>query len=91
MPLDREARCGGLKPITVTVKQALAISGLGLTKLYELINDGTLKAVHVGSRRLIKYDSIEKLLSGEAPEPPVKRRPGRPRKAEATLKAKVKS
>ena len=38
MSLDREARGGGLKPITVTVKQALAISGLGLTKLYELIN-----------------------------------------------------
>jgi len=88
MSLQHEARGGGLKPITVTVKQALAISGLGLTKLYELINDGTLKAVHVGSRRLIKYDSIEKLLT---PEPPVKRRPGRPRKAEAALKAKVKS
>ena len=88
MSLDHEARGGGLKPITVTVKQALAISGLGLTKLYELINDGTLKAVHVGSRRLIKYDSIEKLLTAE---PPVKRRPGRPRKAEAALKAKVES
>jgi len=69
---------GGPRPITITVKTALELSGLGLTKLYALIKDKRLETVKIGSRRLIRYDSLERLLTGEAP---VKRRPGRPRKA----------
>ena len=46
------------QPLTITVKQALELSGLGLTKLYELINSGELETVFVGRRRLITYRSL---------------------------------
>jgi excisionase family DNA binding protein len=52
-----------LKPITVTVETALKISGLGRTKLYELINAGTIKTITIGRRRLVVYASLEALTS----------------------------
>ena len=55
-----------IKPITVTVPTALAITGLGRTKLYELIATGRLKAVKVDGRRLVTYASLEQLADGEA-------------------------
>ena len=52
-----------LKPITITVENALRVSGLGRTKLYELINKGTIKTITVGRRRLVVYASLEALAS----------------------------
>ncbi|MDE3017252.1 MAG: helix-turn-helix domain-containing protein [Pseudomonadota bacterium] len=49
------------KPITVTVNSALDLTGLGRTKLYELIGSGQLKTVTIGRRRLIVYSSLEAL------------------------------
>jgi excisionase family DNA binding protein len=40
--------------------------GIGRTKLYELINDGTIKTVVIGGRRLIPHSEAERLLSGVA-------------------------
>jgi excisionase family DNA binding protein len=50
-----------LKPLTITVENALKISGLGRTKLYELINAGTIKTITIGRRRLVVYSSLEEL------------------------------
>jgi excisionase family DNA binding protein len=36
--------------------------GVGRTKTYELIADGTLKTVVVGRRRLILHEGVEALL-----------------------------
>lgn len=36
-----------LKPVTVTIETALKLSGLGRTKLYELINQGKLKTINI--------------------------------------------
>lgn len=52
-----------LKPITVTVDNALKLSGLGRTKLYELINLGTIKTTTIGRRRLVVYSSLEELAN----------------------------
>jgi hypothetical protein len=52
------------EPITIPVKEALRISGLGLTKIYELINDGRLETVKIDNRRLVIYESLKSLLSG---------------------------
>jgi excisionase family DNA binding protein len=52
------------EPITISIKEALRISGLGLTKIYELINDGRLETVKVDNRRLVNYESLKSLLSG---------------------------
>ena len=48
--------------ITVPVARAREISGLGNTKIYELIKTGELKSTTVGCRRLIFMDSLLTLL-----------------------------
>jgi excisionase family DNA binding protein len=55
-----------LKPLTVTVPVALHITGLGRTKLYQLLDDGTIKSVFVGRRRLINFASLEQLTHQSA-------------------------
>lgn len=52
-----------LKPITITINEALRVSGLGRTKLYELIGSGRLKTITVGRRRLVVYASLEALAA----------------------------
>ena len=51
--------------ITATVADACKMTGLGKTKLYELMNAGTIKSVTVGRRRLLKVESLHALV-GEA-------------------------
>ena len=51
-------------PIAVTVEDAQRLSGLGKTKLYELISQRKLKSVAVGRRRLILFASLVALLGG---------------------------
>jgi excisionase family DNA binding protein len=58
-----EGKCRELSPITVTVAEARAITGLGNTKIYELIAEGKLKSVAIGRRRLLLYESIKELLA----------------------------
>ena len=50
----------------LAVKDTLSIASIGRTKLYELLNDGTLKSVKVGRKRLILRDSLDALLTPEA-------------------------
>ncbi len=52
--------------ITCTIPEACQVSGLGRTKLYELMADGRLEFVKVDNRRLPRVASLLKLLSGEA-------------------------
>jgi excisionase family DNA binding protein len=54
-----------LQPLTLTIPKALEVSGLGRTKLYELISSGALKSTTIGTRRLIDYASLKALLSGQ--------------------------
>jgi hypothetical protein len=73
-------------PITVTVKRACELSGLGLTTLWSLIKSGRLKTRRVEGidRTLVTYSSLKELLTPSATEnvalPPARRARGRPRK-----------
>jgi predicted DNA-binding transcriptional regulator AlpA len=49
------------KPVWVTINETIRISGLGRTRLYELLNNGTLKSIKLGGKRLVAYASIEAL------------------------------
>lgn len=49
-------------PLTVTVADAKRLTGIGCTKLYELLNDGRLRSTLVDGRRLVYYDSILEML-----------------------------
>jgi excisionase family DNA binding protein len=50
------------EPLTMTVADALHNSGLGRTKLYELINRGAIETIHVGKRRLVNFASLKAFL-----------------------------
>jgi predicted DNA-binding transcriptional regulator AlpA len=49
------------KRIWVTPREAIRISGIKRTRLYELMNDGTIKSIKLGGKRLVSYASIETL------------------------------
>ncbi len=52
-----------MQPITVTVSEAIRASGLGRTKLYELIGAGRVESVRVGTRRLVIFESLKSFLT----------------------------
>jgi excisionase family DNA binding protein len=54
-----------IEPLTVTVPEALRLTGLGRTSLYRLIEEKKLRRVKVGSRTLIDFGSIKKLVEGQ--------------------------
>lgn len=49
------------KPIWVSPRRASRLTGIGLTRLYELLKDGTLKSRKLGRKRLVSYASLEAL------------------------------
>jgi excisionase family DNA binding protein len=52
-----------LDPVTVTIPVALRLSGLGRTKLYELLASREIESVRVGTRRLIVFASLKARLT----------------------------
>jgi hypothetical protein len=48
--------------ITATIPRFREISGIGRSKIYQMLGAGQLESVHVGARRLIVVDSYKKLL-----------------------------
>jgi hypothetical protein len=63
MPEADATQAPPLKPLTVTVKQALSLSGLGCSTIYKLMANGTLLRRKIGHRTLITYESLERLLT----------------------------
>ena len=49
------------KPIWVSPKEASRLTSIRLTRLYELLKDGTLKSRKVGRKRLVSFASLESL------------------------------
>jgi excisionase family DNA binding protein len=54
------------KPLSVTVKECARLTGLGESTCWLYLKQGKLKGVSVGRRRLVMFDSIERLLQGAA-------------------------
>ena len=52
--------------LTCTINEACEMTGLGRTKLYELIGDGHLATTTVGRRRLVEVRSLLSLLESNA-------------------------
>ena len=57
-----------LEPITVTVKDACRVSGLGPTTVWRLISEEKLQTVKIGGRTLVTVASLKALLSPAAAE-----------------------
>jgi excisionase family DNA binding protein len=64
MPI-KEARCDNIpfaQRLTCTIAEACAATGLGRTKLYELIGAGDIATTTVGRRRLVLVRSLQCFL-----------------------------
>jgi excisionase family DNA binding protein len=57
-----------LEPMTVTIQTAVRLSGLGRTKLYELMSKKEIESVRIGTRRLIVFASLKARLTKKVDE-----------------------
>ena len=55
-----------MKPITIDLHDAQAVSGLGRSTLYRLMDAGEISFVKIGKRRLIVLASLEQRLAAPA-------------------------
>jgi Helix-turn-helix domain len=54
-----------LTPISVSIHDAVRLTSLSRSRIYELIGEGILASKSIGRRRVIPYAALEKLI-GEA-------------------------
>jgi Helix-turn-helix domain len=62
----------------INVEDAIRISGIGRTLLYEMMNDGRLRTAKVGRKRLVSLRSIEELDSARVAPSSSSQRPCTP-------------
>jgi excisionase family DNA binding protein len=62
----RQRVTDGVRPLTCTVNRTAEITGLGVSTIWAMLKEGRLTSVSVGRRRLVHYESIERLLQGDA-------------------------
>lgn len=60
--LPNESEIAQAKRLAVPVDDACEIIGVGRTKMYELIDQGRVKSITIGRRRLVVYASLEALV-----------------------------
>lgn len=57
-----------MEPLAVSVEEAARISGIGRTKLYNLLTSGAIKSRKVGTRRLVIVWSLRAYLEADDAE-----------------------
>jgi len=62
----RRPQRGRFAPILVPIKDGFEMIGVGPTKGYELVADGTIETVKVGRQRLAVVESLKKLAQPSA-------------------------
>jgi len=48
-----------VEPILLTIDETTTLLGVGRTTLYQLMDSGALRSVHVGKKRLIRREDAE--------------------------------
>lgn len=56
--------------ITVKISVAMQMTGIGKTKMYELIKDGHIEVIKLGTATLVPVDSLRRFLDGLRRRPP---------------------
>lgn len=59
---DADTGQGRTDPISVRIPEACRLTGIGRSKFYELIGDGTIEVVKVGSMTLIPFACLRRLI-----------------------------
>ena len=57
-----EAERTKMRPHSMTIADTVKWSGIGRTKLYELLGDGKVQAIKLGTRTLVLTESVERFL-----------------------------
>jgi hypothetical protein len=63
----RSGQRTSFEPITASIPAFCRLSGIGRSKLYELINSGTIKTVRIGKRQFIVIASFRDLIARQLP------------------------
>lgn len=66
LPFDRRpktARTSGAEPLAVRIPDAVRMTGIGRSKLYQLIASGDLETIKIGRCTLITMDALRSLLA----------------------------
>ena len=50
----------------LSIERAAELLSIGRSKTYDLINEGKLLTVAIGRRRLVRADSVEAIVRGDA-------------------------
>ena len=67
-PNESNPRTTTVEPIAVGIGHAVAISGLGRSTLYLLLDRGVVTSYKVGRRRLVDYSSLVAYVTAETAE-----------------------
>ncbi|MEV5020732.1 helix-turn-helix domain-containing protein [Sphingobium sp. LMA1-1-1.1] len=51
-----------MQPITCSVDDAAKAIGIGRVTLYKYIKEGRVESVRIGGRRLVKIESVKRLV-----------------------------
>jgi excisionase family DNA binding protein len=54
-----------MEPIAISINDTAKALGLGRTSIYAMIADGRLEAFKLGRRRLVKAESIRRLIAAQ--------------------------
>lgn len=60
---DPAPNADGVLPLTVRIPVAVRMTGIGRSKLYELIASGDIQVVKIGSSTLIPVASLQALIA----------------------------
>ena len=66
LPFDRSPKAtksNGAEPLAVRIPDAVRMTGIGRSKLYQLIASGKLETVKIGRCTLITLDALKGLLA----------------------------
>ena len=62
---DAKRRIPFAERVTCSVDDAVIVSGIGRSTLYKLMRSGALESTKTGDRRLVRVESLLKLLEAE--------------------------
>ena len=55
------------KPLTVRIREACRMTGIGRSKFYELIQEGSIEVIKVGGMTLVPIAELEAFLAMQRP------------------------